>query len=76
MKNKLVCIAVIVLLVLILVRSCTGCGAVAEEESPDAGRFTAEYCGEGCYIITDNQTGAEYLFCKIGYSGGLIKLED
>lgn len=62
----------------IIVLLCSGCGITAEAEAPS--RFTSEYAGsvDGSgilYIITDTETGAQYLLADVAYGGALTKLE-
>lgn len=80
-SNPWVSLAALLLLAVILVFTCTGCTsqAVAAETKP-APRFTVEYAGNSCDIITDNETGVQYLFYSYGtthnnMAGGLCKLE-
>lgn len=72
--NPMLSLVALVLLALILVLSCTGCAVeAAAAETEPARRFTSEYTGNYCTIITDNETGVQYL----AYNGhGLCKLED
>ena len=55
--------------------------AAAETETAPLRRFTVEWAGEGfphltgLYIITDNQTGVQYLFVDKVDGSGLVKLE-
>lgn len=76
--NPWVSLVALLLLVTLLVAICTGCGATeAEAEEPD--RLTIERAGADCgadiYIITDNETGVQYLFVDSYYSGGLTVLQ-
>ena len=68
----------LLLLVTLLVAICTGCGAT-EAEAAEPDRFTVERAGVGggadIYIITDNETGVQYLFVDSYYSGGLNVLQ-
>lgn len=73
--NPILSLVALLLLAVILAHVCTGC-AVEAEEGETAPRFTVERLGNGLRIITDNQTGAQYLsYSSNGYSGGLTKLE-
>ena len=73
-NNPWVSLVALLLAALILVLTCTGCKA-AEKGTPH--RFTYEAAGpspamhESIYIITDTETGVQYLLC----GGGLTKLE-
>lgn len=73
--NPWVSLVALVLLALILAFICTGCTAQAEaaETTP---RFSCEKVGSGFRIITDHETGNQYLYHFAGYGGGLTKLED
>lgn len=80
--NPLVALAALVLLVTILVLTCTGCGAEDQLATyTQSDRFTVEryYYGDrtlpDCYIITDNETGAQYLACTWNNSAGLTVLQ-
>lgn len=75
--NPLVALAALVLLAAILVLACTGCeidtaAAPTVEETP--ARFTVESAktdGRGvCYIITDTNSGVQYLYFHSGSSAG------
>lgn len=71
--NPYVALVAFLLLAVILAHVCTGCAVQAEETAP---RFTVEKAGNGCRIITDNQTGVRYLYYAMNsYGGGLTKLE-
>ena len=77
--NPWVSLVALLLLVTLLVAICTGCGVTeAEAEEPD--RFTvteAEKIGKISFalIITDKETGVQYLYVKNGYGGGLTVLQ-
>lgn len=83
--NPWVALVALILLVAILVLACTGCSAEAAEDTetektPD--RFTVTSYGgndrgiDCIYIITDNETGAQYLMVD-GYKGvGLTVLQE
>lgn len=77
--NPWVSLVALLLLVTLLVTLCTGCGATeAEAEEPD--RLTAEKVGVAggslyAYVITDEETGVQYLYVGTGYSGGVTVLQ-
>jgi hypothetical protein len=73
-NNPMLSLVALVLLAIILVLTCTGCHVEAEaaEETKPAPRFTTEYVGNSCTIITDNETGVLYLAYN---SHGIVKLE-
>ena len=72
----------LMLLVVILVTTCTGCATEPEEELYERGRFNVESSqitrAGTLYVLTDTETEAQYLFIKsgYGYGGGLTKLEE
>lgn len=84
-NNPWVSMVALLLLAVILVLTCAGCAAdtvaAAETEPTPASRFAVECAGEGFpyisgfYIITDNQTGVQYLFVDKVDGSGLVKLE-
>ena len=81
-NNPWVSLVALLLMLLILVLNCTGCDGVTVEAAAatkPAPRFTVEYAGNGCQIITDNDTGVQYLYYETSgvyeAAGGLCKLE-
>lgn len=80
--NPWVSTVALLLLATILVLLCTGCATEAEATEPvEIGRFSVEFAGSGfphlggLYVITDSQTGVQYLFVDKVDSGGLVKME-
>lgn len=76
--NPMLSLVALVLMVLILVFTCTGCTVESEaaKETEPAPRFTVEYVGNGIRLITDSQTGAQYLAYSEYHTGiGMCKLE-
>lgn len=75
--NPMLSLVALVLMAMILVFTCTGCTAQAEAaETKPAPRFTTEYGGNRITIITDNQTGVQYLVYNEYHTGiGMCKLE-
>lgn len=76
--NPWVSLVALLLLVTLLVTVCAGCGVKpAEAEEPD--RFTVESVqhGQGLdfVVITDNETGAQYLLVDMAYGTGLTALQ-
>lgn len=74
-SNPWVALTALILLAVILVTICAGCGvptAAAEATEPD--RFTVERGGTDVRVITDNTTGAEYLAYITAYGAGLAPL--
>ena len=69
----------LLLLAVVLVLICTGCGETVEAAEASE-RFTFETvhtplsCPSAC-IITDTETGVQYLFVRTGYAGGLTVLQ-
>ncbi len=77
-NNPWLSLVALLLLALILVLTCTGCAAKAQAAEPD--RFTVENAGNGCAIITDTETGVQYLYFYHSYNSykggsGMTKLE-
>lgn len=80
--NPWVSLVALLLLVTLLVTICTGCSAAeaeAEAEAKESDRFTIENMGgimcAYAYILTDNETGVQYLYVNGGEGGGLIVLQ-
>ena len=75
--NPYVALLALLLLAFIVTWICNGCAVETEaatEKTVD--RFIVEYFGDGIEIITDNQTGDQYLAYRIYHTGiGLTKLE-
>lgn len=70
------------LLAVLLVLICTGCSATTTAETAETtGRFTVEQMigdsidGPGVYLITDTETGAQYVYIRDGYTGGVAVLQ-
>lgn len=85
--NPWAALVALILLAVVLVMTCTGCGVkaeAAETETAKTGgsRFEVELESwgfpflDGIYIVTDNQTGMKYLFCVHPNGAGLTKLEE
>lgn len=74
--NPMLSLVALLLLALILVLSCTGCAVEAAAETTR--RFTSESF-YGPYvdylIITDNETGVQYLYIDDYNAGGLCVLQ-
>lgn len=80
-SNTWVALVALIPLLVLVVCTCTGCGGnTAEAEDTTGERFEVETVGESfggqVAIITDTETGVQYLWVKSGYAGGLTKLED
>lgn len=66
----------------VITETTEGTEAAAKTEPAAIGRFSVEFAGfgfphmDGIYIITDNQTGVQYLFVDKVDSGGLVKMEE
>jgi hypothetical protein len=71
------------IIILIAAMLFVGCSSdMKSEKAPEnTGRFKKEYFSMGsmgiggCYLITDTQTGEEYLNCKSGYGESIVHLE-
>ena len=80
--NPIVALVALILMILLVLAVCTGCEE-AEAAAPTHHRFTIEYelmhnkngPTDRCHIITDTETGVQYLFYKDTNAGGLTKLE-
>lgn len=81
--NPMVSLAALLLLAVILALTTTGC--TLEDPAPMEPQETAETLPRltyerqktewgSAYIITDNETGVQYLFCTSGYGGGITPL--
>lgn len=76
--NPWLSMVALLLLAAILVLTCTGC--TTEAAAATETRFTAEHAGYhrdvgNLYIITDTETGAQYLLADVPNGAGLTKLE-
>ena len=78
--NPMLSLVALILLALLLVTvaGCSAPAAAAEDTGPSNwGRFTVEYCGKGCEIITDTVTGVQYLaYGTTAGAAGLTVLQD
>lgn len=80
-NNPWVALVALILLLVLVVCICTSCGSAVAEET-DATRFIIEVekaktrnGWDSVKIITDTETGAQYIFFEDGYAGGLTVLE-
>lgn len=79
--NPLVALLALLLMALIVTWICGGCAVHADAATKKTvDRFTVEYAGNQCSIITDNETGVQYLAFEksssaFGRGIGLCKLE-
>ena len=81
--NPFLSLVALLLAAIILVLTCTGCGAVAaaaENKTEPASRFTYEKAGRGpdfgqLYIITDAETGVQYLAWAKGNGAAMTELQ-
>ena len=63
----------VALLILVFIFSvvCIGCAVETNAKTYQTmERFTREYAGNDCFIITDNQTGVQYLAYVKSYNYG------
>lgn len=79
-KNPWISLIALLMLILIIVTVGTGCAVETEATANQTReRFTREYAGSDCFIITDNQTGVQYLayveMSNYGRGIGLTRLE-
>lgn len=74
-------VALVALLLLAVLLLCAGCsGAAAAEEPESSPRFIIEHREKHgslphYAVITDTETGVQYLYVKTGYGGGLTVLQ-
>ena len=80
--NPYVALVALLLLALIVSWICSGCHAevaAATEPTEPTYRFAVDNAPTSgtyaAYIITDTETGVQYLFFRNGYCGGICKLE-
>lgn len=76
--NPWLSMVALLLLAAILALACTGCAHCTETATEP--RFTAKYAGDSLgvgdfYIITDTETGAQYLLVDVTNGAGMTKLE-
>lgn len=77
-NNPWVSLVAMVLLAVILVWTCTGCQEVEAATNEAPPRYTVEnetHDGIAFYTVTDTLTGAQYLYCRSGYGGGMAALQ-
>lgn len=85
-KNSSASLVGLLLLLCIILVMFSGCSSdytndknAYMEEATEHQRFSVEYFNisshSSAHIITDNETGEQYLFYKFGSQGGLTKLE-
>lgn len=79
-NNPWISMVALLVLILIITMICTGCAVETNAKTyQTTERFTKEYAGNDCFIITDNQTGVQYLayveMSNYGRGIGLTKLE-
>ena len=71
--KKFICATLITCVMCFGLCSCAESSYVHSEEPQVAiGRFISDY--PSCYIITDSETGVQYIYCKASYSGGMTLL--
>lgn len=78
-KSRVALVALMILAIIVTI-VCNGCAVeTTATEYRTMKRFTREYVGADCYIITDNETGVQYLayveMSNYGRGVGLTKLE-
>lgn len=60
--NPLLSLVALLLFAIILLLTFTGCTTeAAAAETKTADRFTVKHVNDGCTVITDNETGVQYL---------------
>ena len=83
MKKRLIAILLFAAVMMTLLCSCGMSGITTDESgkiTEENGRFTIEEATYGIlgrtYILTDTETGVQYLYYMNGYGGGLTPLLD
>jgi len=75
-KKKLIAMAVVIFaLVAVMLSSCNYSVKKSEDERISDGRFVANRNLQGV-VVTDTETGVQYLFVEYGYGGGMTVLVD
>lgn len=74
-NNPWISLIALVMLILIIVMICTGCKVTTAEAAETERRFTVESLETYICIITDNETGVQYLAYRTPNGTGLTKLE-
>lgn len=70
--NPLLALVALLLLTAIMVLICAGCDTEAAETEKNPDRLTVQRMGAGLRIITDTETGQQYLMAEMmGTSGGI-----
>lgn len=77
--NPYLAILALLLLALIVTWICGGCSVHADAAEKKVERFTVEYAGNCLSVITDRETGVQYLLYRetsnYGKGIGICKLE-
>lgn len=73
--NPRVALVALLLLAFIMTWICGGCAVQAEAAENYYARFTTDFAGTNIRIITDNETGVQYLAYGNTYGLGITKLE-
>lgn len=75
--NPYVSLVALLLLALILVLTCTGCAVEAEAATLSRFAIARDEYNDGltAYVITDTETGVQYLFVDGTQCGAMVKLE-
>lgn len=78
--NPWVALVALILLLVLVVCTCTGCNAATAEAPDTQPRFTCDTVGSDDWniiarVITDTETGVQYLFVHCGNASGLTVLE-
>lgn len=79
-NNPWISLIALLMLIMIITMACNGCAVETNATTNQTmERFTREYAGNDCFIITDNQTGVQYLayveMSNYGRGIGLTRLE-
>lgn len=79
-KNPWISMIALLILILVITMVCNGCAVETNATTHQTmERFTKAYAGNDCFIITDNETGVQYLayveMSNYGRGIGLTRLE-
>ena len=74
-NNPWISMIALIVLILITVMICSGCRVTTVEAAKTERRFTVECPETYISIITDNETGIQYIAYRTSTGTGLTKLE-
>lgn len=71
MKNRLMTVITAIIILLTLL-----CGFTTKQKGSQTPRFTESHITTNITVITDNETGVQYLSYRTSYGTGLTRLEE